>query len=385
MRKNLIHFGGVLALILLAAASAAAQGVGRLNGDIKDAQGNPYPDVTVVIKNPETGQTLTTKTDKNGHFTVLGLRSAVYNVTVTNEKDHLNFQDQTRVDETKENTYTLNIKEMLAKQKGANPEAEKKREEEQQKSEGMKAHYDAGMAAMTDAKSVKTQLQAAPTDQGLKDKLAADYQTAITELKQAEQLVGAKETGNHATIWAQMGVANEGMAKWGDAADDFGKANELKPNPGYYIAQATDLAKAGKYDEAPALCDKAVAADAAAAAANGAMCNKNLGIVLSNAGKFKEAVAYLQKATAADPKDAQAWYLLGNALAAMIDSKQEGEKMTYIIPPGTKEAYQKCIDVNPTGPYAGQAKESLAGLEALDQGADTTVGKRAAKKKGSGN
>ena len=24
--------------------------------------------------------------------------------------------------------------------------------------------------------------------------------------------------------------------------------------------------------------------------------------------------------------------------------QQEGEKMTYIIPPGTAEAYQKCID-----------------------------------------
>jgi tetratricopeptide (TPR) repeat protein len=237
------------------------------------------------------------------------------------------------------------------------------------------------MTAMNDAKAVKTQLQAAPTDQGLKDKLAADYQTAITELKQAEQLVTAKDAGNHAVIWAQLGVAEEGTAQWGDAANAFGKAAELKPTPGYYVAEATDLAKAAKYDDAPAVCDKAIAADPTLAA----MCWKNLGIVLSNAGKFKEAVEFLQKATTADPKDAQAWYLLGNSLAAMIDSKQQGEKMIYIIPPGTKEAYQKCIDANPSGPYAGQAKESLAGLDQLDQGVDTTVGKRPTKKKGSGN
>ena len=198
MKKTLMSFCGVIALVLLAAASVAAQGLGRLDGEIRDAQGNPYPDVTVVIKNPDSGQTLTTKTDKAGKFTVLGLRTGVYNITLSNEKDKLNYQDQYRVDETGDNLYKLNIKEMMAKQAGAHPEEVKKHEEEEQKREGMKAHYDAGMAAMNDAKTVRTQSQAAPTDQGLKDKLAADYQTAITELKQAEQLVGAKETGNHA-------------------------------------------------------------------------------------------------------------------------------------------------------------------------------------------
>ncbi len=381
MKKNLMRFCGMFALVLLAAASAAAQGLGRLDGEIRDTQGNPYPDVTVVIKNPDTGQTLKVVTDKSGKFTALGLRTAVYNLTITNEKDKLTFQDQFHVDETGENNYKLNLKEMLAKQGVTNPEAEKKRQEEAQKTEGMKAHFDAGMAAMNDAKAVKTQLQAAPTDQGLKDKLAADYQTAITELKQAEQLVTAKDAGNHAVIWAQLGVADEGTAQWGDAANAFGKAAELKPTPGYYVAEATDLAKAAKYDDAPAVCEKAIAADPTLAA----MCWKNLGIVLSNAGKFKEAVEFLQKATTADPKDAQAWYLLGNSLAAMIDSKQQGEKMIYIIPPGTKEAYQKCIDANPSGPYAAQAKESLAGLDQLDQGVETTVGKRPPKKKGSGN
>jgi tetratricopeptide (TPR) repeat protein len=381
MKGTLIRFCGALALVLAAAGVVAAQGLGRLNGEVRDLQGNPYADVTVVVKNPETGQTLTTKTDKSGHFNVIGLRSAVYNITLINEKDKLNFQDQFKVDEGADNNYKVNFKEVVAKQASAHPEEVKKKEEEAQKHEGMKVHYDAGMAAMNDAKAVKTQSQAAPTDQGLKDKLAADYQTAISELKQAEQLVSAKETANHAVIWAQLGIAQEGASQWAEAADAFGKAIELKPQASYYVAQGTDLAKAGKFDDAPAACDKAVALDPTVAP----MCWKNLGIVLSNAGKFKEAVAYLQKATTADPKDAQAWYLLGNALAAMIDSKQQGEKMIYIIPPGTKEAYQKCIDANPSGPYAAQAKESLAGLDQLDQGVETTVGKRPAKKKGSGN
>lgn len=378
MKKTVLHFASLLALILIAAATVGAQGQGRLDGEIRDVNGNPYPDVVVNIKNPDTGQTLKATTDKNGKFTILGLRSGIYNINLSNEKDHMTFQDQTHVDETGENKYILNLKDVMAKQAAAHPEEQKKREEEEQKREGMKQHYDAGMAALNDAKAVKTQLQASPTDQSLKDKLMADFQTAATELKQAETMVGAKETANHAVIWAQLGVADEGANQYGDAATAFGKAAELKPVPDYYVAEATDLAKAGKIDDAPALCEKAAAADAT----KGPVCWKNLGIVMNNSGKSKEAVGFLQKATTADPKDAQAWYLLGNALSAMIDSKQEGEKMVYIIPPGTKEAYQKCIDANPTGPYAAQAKESLAGLEQLDQGADTTVGKRAPKKKG---
>jgi hypothetical protein len=106
-----------------------------------------------------------------------------------------------------------------------------------------------------------------------------------------------------------------------------------------------------------------------------------MGIVLSNASKMKEAIEPLKKAADADPKDAQTWFLLGGAYAGTIDSKQEGDKLIYVIPPGTLEAYQKCIDVAPSGPYAPQAKSALEGLNALEGGDQTTIGKRAAKKK----
>jgi hypothetical protein len=92
-------------------------------------------------------------------------------------------------------------------------------------------------------------------------------------------------------------------------------------------------------------------------------------------------VAPLQKATQLDPKDAQAWFLLGGALSAQITPKQEGDKMTYQIPPGTAEAYQKCIDLAPTGPYAEQAKQMLDGLAAMGGGDVTSLSTKKAKKK----
>ena len=380
MTKSLIRMGWMLALVALAVLTAAAQGTGRLDGEIRDGKGNPYPDVTVTIKNPDTGTTSTTKTDKNGKFTILGLRSGVYTVTLTNEKDHLTFQDHKQISEGSDNSYAVNFKDEMAKQAAAHPDEAKKKAEDESKYEGLKAHFMAGVAAMNDAKAAKSQLQASPADQSLKDKLAADYQTAATEFKQAEQAAGEKDVTNHALSWANLGAAQEGLSQWGDAAASFQHAIDLKPSAPYYTAEATDLAKSGKYDEGSAACDKAIALDPSV----GLMCWKNLGIVLSNGGKMKEAIVPLQKATRADPKDDQAWFLLGNALAATIDTKQQGEKMIYIIQPGTLEAYQKCIDVRPTGPYAPQAKAAIEGLQQLDQGVDTTVGKRA-KKKGTGN
>ena len=86
-----------LILALSFATIAGAQGTGRIAGEVLDVNGKPYPDVNVEIKNPDTGQIYTTKTDKNGRFTQLGLLSGVYVVTLTNEKDHLNFAVQFRV------------------------------------------------------------------------------------------------------------------------------------------------------------------------------------------------------------------------------------------------------------------------------------------------
>ena len=90
--RRMIRAWMALILALSFATIAAAQGTGRIAGEVLDLNGKPYPDVNVEIKNPDTGQAYTTKTDKNGRFTQLGLLSGIYVVTLTNEKDHLNLR-----------------------------------------------------------------------------------------------------------------------------------------------------------------------------------------------------------------------------------------------------------------------------------------------------
>ncbi|MGB8541364.1 MAG: tetratricopeptide repeat protein [Candidatus Acidiferrales bacterium] len=387
--KKLVRIWGALVLVLLLATVAVAQDSGRLDGEIMDKEGKPYPDVTVTIKNPDTGQAYTAKTDKNGKFVQLGLRNAIYVITLTNEKDALNYGPvKFQVEVTKDNNFKINFKDIVAETAAAHPEEVKKKEEEENKAKALKMHFDNGVAAMADANELQKQIRTASADQkaSLQQKRAADCQTAITEYQQAEQGVGAKEVNNHALIWGNLGIAYECAGRYDDAAAAFQKAIDFKPQAPLYSGLATNLAnsvtpqtdqKAGdaKIADAIAVCDKALALDPAV----GDTCYRNVGIVLSNQGRQKDAIAPLQKATQANPKDAQAWYLLGGALSATIEPKEEGEKMMYIIPPGTKEAYQKCIDLSPNTPLAAQAKEALDQLETLTGGVDTTVSKKKKK------
>ena len=387
--KKLVRIWGALVLALLFASIAVAQDSGRLDGEILDKEGKPYPDVTVAIKNSDTGQTYTVKTDKNGKFVQLGLRSAIYLVTLTNENDKLSYGPvKFQVDSSKDNNFKLSFKELVAETAAAHPEDAKKKEEEEDKFKTMKLHFQNGLTAMTEATDLQKQIRTAPADQRapLQQKRTADCQTALTEFQQAEQGVGAKEVANHATVLQDLGAAYECAGRYDDAAAAFQKAIDLKPQAAYYSGLSTNLANSAaaqtdpkvtesKLAEAHAGCDKAAALDPAV----GGTCYRNVGIVLNNKGRQKDAVAPLQKATQANPKDAQAWYLLGSALTAMMDCKQEGEKMTCTLAPGTEDAYQKCIDIDPSSALGKECKDNLDGARAAAGGTETTVSKKKKK------
>jgi tetratricopeptide (TPR) repeat protein len=387
--RRLIPIGATLALVLLLATIVAAQGSTRLNGQIIDGQGKPWPGVTVQLKNPDTGQTFTLKTDKDGKYAQVLPRGGVYAITVEPEK--LNYSEKHAITDGQENTIVINFKEIIAQQ-AASPEEAKKAEEAANNFKNMKGHFDAGVAAMTDSSQVRQQLATAPADQksALQDKIKADSATAVTEFQGAEQAAGTKDVKNHALIWANLGQAYDLGGRYDDAAGAYQKAIELQPAAPYYTHLSTSLANAAvsqtdpkvtqqKVSDAEANCDKASTLEGAPPG-SAAVCWKNLGIILNNKGDLKDAIVPFQKATQADPKDAQSWFLLGGALTGSIDTKQEGDKVIYIVPPGTTDAYQKCIEADPNGPYAPQAKAALDSLAQLSGGAQTTVSERKKKK-----
>jgi tetratricopeptide (TPR) repeat protein len=174
-------------------------------------------------------------------------------------------------------------------------------------------------------------------------------------------------------ILGNLGAAYEGAGQYDKAVDATQQAVAIKPSPGLYMQLGTDLARLGKMTDAQAACDKAATVDPTNKTL-GESCYRNLGIVLTNSGKMNDAVAPLQKATQMDPNDAEAWYMLGNALVAGIDTKQENGKEVYIVPPGTEEAYKKYLELQPNGPDAAAAKQSLDTVMQLSgEKAATTV------------
>ena len=382
--KRLMHG---LAAVLILAGIAAAQ-TGQLTGQVLDKEGKPYPEVTVEIKNTATNQTFTTKTDKDGKFTQLGVGPGIYDVTFSNDKDGFNYGTRVQISAAQSEPLNISVKDLIAKNLIANPDAAKKKNEEESKFKEMKEHFQNGLNAMTDAATQKAALKSAPPDQksGIQDKLTADYTTAISEFQAADQAASPKEAKNHALVLGHLGEAYEATGRFDEAAEAFEKAIALNPQGPFYTHEATNLANSAtqqtdpkvrdqKLADAGASCDKATALDPTLTG----LCWKNIGIVLSNKGLLAQAVAPLQKASTADPKDPQVWYLLGNALTATISSKQEGDKEIYTIPPGTTEAYQHCIDAAAGQPIADQCKQALDGLQALSGGSDLTVKNRKKK------
>lgn len=385
------------ALLLLFAGNAAAQG-SNVTGQIIGIDGNPFPNVTVTIKN-DTGRTFTTKTDKNGSFIQVGVPDGVYTVTLSSPQIPQGFTTQFQETGASPQPWNINLKEIAAAS-GASTKAAADKEA----FNSMKTHFDAATAAMSDADALKKQLATATPDQksDINSKLTADYQTAITEYTAAEQGVNAKDTGNHALIWASIGRADDGTAKYADAATSYQKAIDLKPTADYYSDLSTSLVNVGAAQHDPAVlqqhvtdaaaaCEKAIglagaAPSAPAAGAPGApatgggaavvgeRCYKNMGIVLSNKGDLQQAIDPLKKATDTNPKDAQAWFLLGSAYVGSVQSKTEGDKEVFTFDPATGDALQKCVDLDPTGPLGPQCKDMLASVTQMSGGVSTTVG-----------
>jgi tetratricopeptide (TPR) repeat protein len=86
----------------------------------------------------------------------------------------------------------------------------------------------------------------------------------------------------------------------------------------------------------------------------------NAGAVLTNKGRADEANAAFDKAIAADPNRAEAYYQKGINL--MGKATLQGDKT--VPAPGTVEAFQKYLEIAPTGPNVQNAKDILASIGA---------------------
>jgi tetratricopeptide (TPR) repeat protein len=368
----------ILALGMLGCfATRAAAQEGKMAGSIIDFDGNPWANLPVKIKS-EQGVTTESKTDAAGKFSFAGLKNGKYTFTVQPPQMQTPFDVPIEVRGADTPPINLNFKEILEKQ---NPEAAakyKKQQEEQKKFSGMKEQFAKGVGLLDQERAAKAELTKATADQkeAAKAKVADLSAQAVAVFQDGLKAAPEKDPNIH-LFWARMGEAYDLAGRNDEAINAYQQAIAAKPdNPSYYNNLGNILGRTGKIDEARAAYTKSAELDPP----NAAMAWRNFGISLYQAGRMVEAIEPLKKATEIDPKNAQAWYLLGACMVADPSIyKTVGDKIEVTPKPGTIEAYQKAIELDPSGPWGTQAKQGLEQLQQLTGGIETKVGNKKKK------
>ena len=354
----------------LAAPRAAAQNDGSIAGTILTVDGKPWAELTMQSVSDQ-GAKQETKTDKDGNYSFHNLRAGVYHVYTVLPAPNKPYDSQCHVQGGTTTRIDLNFKNIVAGQGAAAQEAVKKQAEQKEAAESMKTHFAAATALLDQEHQAKADLAKATADQrdAAKQKVLDLSNQAAAEFQAAQKAAGDKDP-NQALFWAKLGDAYDTAGRNDDAIQAYQNAITAKPDmPGYYNNLGNVLARSGKIDEAKTAYEKSASLDPP----NAAGAWRNFGISLYNANRLGDAVEPFQKSVALDPSSAQTWYLLGASLVYKMTTKRVGDKDEVILAPGTVEAYQKAVDLDPNGTWGAQAKEGLTQLQAIVPGIDLEV------------
>jgi tetratricopeptide (TPR) repeat protein len=171
---------------------------------------------------------------------------------------------------------------------------------------------------------------------------------------------GSKVDGS--ILWAQLGQAETGLKKWDDAEQAFKKALELQAAQTKQKPEILGMANSG-LGEVYARQGKVPEANAAYAEAakdnptSAGIYLRNEAVIFFQTNNADAQVAAANEALKVDPNQPVLYYIIGQGLVqkATIDPKTN----KIVLPPGCAEAYQKYLDLAPTGPYAADAKGIL--------------------------
>jgi tetratricopeptide (TPR) repeat protein len=374
MKRRFVTPTLVALIVGLCLPPVFGQVTGSVKGVCKDAQGNSVGGAIVEWYSQETGRKYELKTNSKGEYFSLGISPGKYKVTLIKDgKPLFNFNNVPVTAD--ESTLDFDLKKEQANQaagQGMTPEQLKKLQEQQEK-------------AQQEGDLVKT----------LNEKLAAagqaaqtgDFDTAIATLTAATQMDATRDL-----LWFKLADAYSSSApkqtdpgektrRYEEAVADYQKAVDLKrqamqaapPKPedtktlaAYYNNLAQAESKSHKTDDAIKAYGQAAELDPAGSA----QYQYNIGAVLTNAGRIDEAIAAFDKAIQLDPNKAEAYYQKGVNLI----SKASLDKQGKVVPaPGTAEALNKYLELQPNGQFADGAKGML---QYIGSSIETSFGKK---------
>lgn len=329
--KKSIHLVVLLAFLLgLMALPAVAQTTG-IKGVCKDQEGKPISDGVVEVTNSDSGRKLTTKTDKNGEYHMIGLTPGSYNAVLTRNGAAIDNFNKIPIGVGDMREVNFDLKKDLAG-KGPSEEDLKKQQEVTKQNEKIKGLN----ARLGQARDLEK---------------AGNYDQAISILQEATTSDPSKDL-----LWAYLGDAYVGAKKYPEAIDAFQKAIAIKGDSAvYHNALANALNKGGQTDKAIAEYTQVAQMDPT----NAAVAYFNMGVVYYNTNKPDDAVTSFDKSIGLDATKADAYYYKGMALLTKASLGKDGK---YSPAPGTVEAFQKYLELKPDGPNAQTAKDTIAML-----------------------
>lgn len=360
MKQRLLMLMLVVVVAALCVPPVFAQATGTVKGVCKDMEGKPIVGANLEWSNTDNGRKYNLKTNKKGEYFSLGIEIGKYKVTLTQDAKQLDQVNNFPVggDEV---TLDFDLKKSqveAAQQKGITPEQLKQMQEQQAKA----AKETNTVKALNEKLAVANQAMQ-----------TGDFETAVNTLNEATQMDPTRDL-----LWARLGDAHlssapkqtdpaEKAKRYSDAVSDYQKAVDLKkqsmaasPKPddaknlaAYYNNLGQAEARTGQLDESVKAYDQAATINPPGAA----QYYYNQGAVLTNSGKVDEANAAFDKSIAADPNKAEAYYQKG---VNLINKATTDPKTGKVIPaPGTAEALNKYLELQPTGQFAEGAKGML--------------------------
>jgi len=356
----------VAAGMVFSALTSLAQ-ITTVEGVVKGTDGKPLQGAEIQITRTDIKGNYKCKTDKKGHYIYMGLPMGTYTIAVNvggKEADKVNGV-RTSPGDSKPIDFDLSKTQMSNSSKQA--EMQKAVESGQISKELERGLTPEQKAAM------EKQIKDSSEKMKKRNELNDAFNTGMTAMqnKQYDQAVpafakAAEVDPTQQAVWAQLGEAYVKLAetKTGPELDAniaksleaYNKATELKPDdPASHNNYALALAKAKKFPEMQAELKKAADLDPA----NGGKYFYNLGAILVNTGQNDAAGEAFKKAIELTPTYADAYYQYGVTLVGKAQIGSDG-KINPV--PGTVDAFNKYLELQPNGPYAQSAKDMLTTL-----------------------
>ncbi len=387
LRRSLLSSG----FVLLTACGAWAQ-TATLQGDVKDASGQPLKGALITLDRTDIKGHYKVKSDKKGHWLYTGLPGAsTFDIScevdgklvdkATNVKASYGDNppvdfDLAKVQKTQAATQQANANGQVSQEQARGMSKEQKEQYEAQlkkNSEAIKKNK--ALNDLFNAGQDSLKMGGADTDPAKK---TTDYQAAVDKFNQAGQM-----DANQPAIWDGLGQAYEGLGKaqtgdeknksFDQAIQAYQKGLAIKPNdPAVYNQMGNIYALEKKMPEATDALTKAAQLDPQMAP----KAYYNMGANMVNSGQPEKASDFFKKATDADPNYADAWYQYGSLL--MMQGKVDPKSGKQDYPPDTSIALKKYLDLQPSGPHA---QEATAMLQALGETVQTKITAPGAKKK----